>query len=157
MICGGTGITPMIQALHAILGTTDDTTSVTLLYGSTSSDNILAGCELDSWASKSEGRFKLVHTLSREADDSSWAGERGHVSKELIEAHLPSPADDVMIFVCGPVCSPAFVYFEVFVCLSDLSPSQPSMYESLCGPRTEKNVSGVLSDLGYTSEQVFKF
>jgi hypothetical protein len=27
----------------------------------------------------------------------------------------------------------------------------------LCGPRSEKNVSGVLSDLGYTSEQVYKF
>lgn len=34
MICGGTGITPMIQALHALLGTVGDNTTVSMLYGS---------------------------------------------------------------------------------------------------------------------------
>ena len=33
MLVGGTGINPMIQALHAILGTPGNTTKVTLLYG----------------------------------------------------------------------------------------------------------------------------
>ena len=36
-----TGITPMIQALHAILGSPGDKTEVKMLYGSRTSDNIL--------------------------------------------------------------------------------------------------------------------
>lgn len=31
------------------------------------------------------------------------------------------------------------------------------MYETLCGPRTEKTVTGVLADLGYSADQVYKF
>lgn len=31
------------------------------------------------------------------------------------------------------------------------------MYEALCGPRTEKEVKGVLADLGYSADQVYKF
>jgi hypothetical protein len=45
---GGTGITPMIQALHAILGSGPDdqkssTKEVTLLYGSRNKSDILGG------------------------------------------------------------------------------------------------------------------
>ena len=37
MLAGGTGITPMLQALHAILGAPDDETEVSLVYGSKTS------------------------------------------------------------------------------------------------------------------------
>jgi cytochrome-b5 reductase len=44
MLAGGTGITPMIQALHAILDNTNEAPPkqrVTLFYGSQTSDDIL--------------------------------------------------------------------------------------------------------------------
>jgi cytochrome-b5 reductase len=31
-----------------------------------------------------------------------WEGGVGFVSREMIEAHLPKPADDIMILMCGP-------------------------------------------------------
>jgi hypothetical protein len=31
------------------------------------------------------------------------------------------------------------------------------MYNSLCGPRTDKELSGVLRKMGYKAEQVVKF
>ena len=136
MLIGGTGIAPMIQALHAILGTADHTTAVSMLYASKVKEDILAQETLEAWAASSEGRFACKHVLSEEPDGSSWTGARGLITRELIEAHLPAPTDDVVIFVCGP----------------------PGMYESLCGPRNEpQDLKGILAEMGYTAEQVVKF
>jgi cytochrome-b5 reductase len=41
MLVGGTGITPMTQALHAILGDTSDGPHVTMIYGSRKQEDIL--------------------------------------------------------------------------------------------------------------------
>ena len=136
MLIGGTGIAPMVQALHAILGTADDTTAVSMLYASKVKEDILAEETLEAWAAGSEGRFSCKHVLSEEPDGSPWTGARGLITRELIEAHLPAPTDDVVIFVCGP----------------------PGMYESLCGPRNEpQELKGILAEMGYTASQVVKF
>jgi len=133
MIVGGTGITPMIQALHAILGDKESKTQTSMLYGSRESSDILGLDLLQQW----EGdRFNVTHVLSHEPKDSTWTGQRGFITEKLIREKMPSPKEDgVCIFVCGP----------------------PLMYQVLCGPREEKEVKGLLHDLGYTQEQVYKF
>jgi len=138
MIAGGTGITPMIQALHAILGTDNSTTTVSLLYGSRTEDEILGYQLLNDWERKFKNRLTVMHVLSDESDEKSgWEGEKGFIGNELVTKVMPSPkgGDDVMIFVCGP----------------------PPMYEALCGPRGEKELSGVLKERGYAASQVYKF
>jgi cytochrome-b5 reductase len=136
MLIGGTGIAPMVQALHAILGTADDTTAVSMLYASKVKEDILAQETLEAWAANSKGRFSCNHVLSEQPDDSSWTGARGLITRALIEEYIPAPTDDVVIFVCGP----------------------PGMYESLCGPRNEpQELKGILAEMGYTAEQVVKF
>mmetsp|Transcript_20978 Transcript_20978/g.37899 ORF Transcript_20978/g.37899 Transcript_20978/m.37899 type:complete len:324 (+) Transcript_20978:79-1050(+) len=142
MITGGTGITPMMQALHAILGKGSEsmksaTDEISLLYGSRNKNDILGGEMLEKWAKEHEGKFNYVDVLSHEPADSDYSGERGFIDKEKIAKYLPpaSLGDDVIIFVCGP----------------------PIMYKLMCGPRTETEVTGMLGELGYTSKQVFKF
>ena len=132
----------MIQALHAILGDGPEsqkssTEEVTLLYGSRNKNDILGGEMLDNWAGLHKGKFNHIDVLSDEPADSEYAGERGFIDKEKIVKYLPpaSEGEDVVIFVCGP----------------------PVMYQILCGPRNEKEVTGILGELGYTSEQVYKF
>lgn len=138
MLVGGTGITPMIQALHAILGDANSQNQVTMLYGSRVASDILGKELIDAWDKKHE-RFTNVHVLSHEPkDDSSWTGMRGHINKELIEKYVPDPSvgDDLLIFVCGP----------------------PPMYDALCGPREEQDeIKGLLAEMGYKASQVFKF
>jgi cytochrome-b5 reductase len=84
---------------------------------------------------ESSPRLKVVHVLSHEDQHSAWNGERGFISAELCQKHLPSPGTGGLVFVCGP----------------------PPMYDVLCGPRTEKEVNGLLGELGYPPEEVFKF
>lgn len=137
MVVGGTGVTPMLQALHAILGDTDSKAKVTMLYGSQVSSDILGNEMLSKWTADYSDRLSVIHVLSNEPEDSKWEGARGFISKDLIEKRLPAPSlgDDAIIFVCGP----------------------PPMYDALSGPRGEEDVKGVLCEIGYTSSQVYKF
>jgi cytochrome-b5 reductase len=137
MLTGGTGITPMIQALHAILGDASSHNQVTMLYGSQVSTDILASDLLDQWDQDYPDQLQVTHVLSNEPQDSSsWKGERGILDEALLHAYLPPPDDNVIILVCGP----------------------PPMYKALCGPRDEPTkLTGILADMGYKVEQVFKF
>merc|ERR1719420_363960 len=100
MLVGGTGITPMIQALHAVLGNAEDDTKVSMLYGSQKSDQILAGEILARWQEDFPDRLSVTHVVSNEPEDSSWEGERGFITRDLIEKHLGfGPDDDASIFV----------------------------------------------------------
>lgn len=134
MLVGGTGITPMIQALHAILGNPDDDTKVVMLYGSRSSSDILASETMDAWAASSK-QLTVKNVLSAEPADSAYDGLRGFIDADLIKSSFPPPEEDPLIFVCGP----------------------PPMYNALCGAREDEELSGVLKELGYTKEQVYKF
>ena len=135
MLVGGTGVAPMIQALHAILGAAD-ATEVTLLYGSKTQQDILAQEQLDEWASESNGKLVVHHVLSEEPDGSDWKGRRGFIDEKKIQETLPSSDDDdSLIFVCG----------------------SPAMYDMLCGERTEKEITGILGKMGYSNDVVHKF
>ena len=57
MLIGGTGIAPMIQALHAILGTEGNSTHVKMIYANRTEQDILAKDTIDAWAAASGGRY----------------------------------------------------------------------------------------------------
>lgn len=136
MLVGGTGITPMVQALHAILGTATDETQVTMVYGNKAQKDILLKELLDKWSADYPTRLKVVHVLSDAADDSTWTGPKGFITKELLAEQCPPASEDHMVMVCGP----------------------PPMYTALCGPRDKpEELTGALSEMGFTASQVFKF
>eukprot|EP00522_Entomoneis_paludosa_P000235 CAMPEP_0172472628 /NCGR_PEP_ID=MMETSP1065-20121228/68438_1 /TAXON_ID=265537 /ORGANISM="Amphiprora paludosa, Strain CCMP125" /LENGTH=323 /DNA_ID=CAMNT_0013230777 /DNA_START=1007 /DNA_END=1975 /DNA_ORIENTATION=+ len=101
MIIGGTGVTPMIQALHEILGSSNDDgvichpetkktiPVVTVLYGSRTSQDILGQELLSTWAQLYPDQLKLHFVLSQEPEDSTWTGLRGRINKDLIVQHFP--------------------------------------------------------------------
>lgn len=135
MLVGGTGIAPMVQALHALLGTPSDGSTATVLYSSKTQADILAKGTLDEWEAAHPRKLQVHHTLTREPTGTGWTGRRGRIDEALLREHLPPPSDDVLIFVCGP----------------------PDMYDALCGARTDEGLSGLLADMGYAAEQVVKF
>jgi cytochrome-b5 reductase len=137
-LVGGTGITPMIQALHAILGDEEAENEVVMLYGSREAGDILGKTMIDAWAAEYPEKLKVVHILSHEPEDSEWKGRRGHISKEIMEEFVPGgpeQGDDIIVFICGP----------------------PPMYNALSGPRGEEDVKGLLGEMGYKKGQVYKF
>lgn len=134
MLVGGTGITPMIQALHPLLANPEDTTNITMLYGSQTEDDILARELLHAWSSNYD-QLTVIHVLSNEPEGSNWLGQRGFITSRLIQSRCPAPSDDHLVMVCGP----------------------PPMYNGLCGPRDDPNLTGALAELQFSPERVFKF
>ncbi|KAK3694777.1 hypothetical protein B0T22DRAFT_81413 [Podospora appendiculata] len=138
LIAGGTGITPMFQLCRAIFNNPEDKTKVTLVVGNVSEEDILLKNELAHLENTYPQRFRAFYVLDNPPKE--WAGGKGYISKELLKTVLPEPkTDNIKLFVCGP----------------------PPMMNAISGnkksPRDQGELVGVLKELGYTPEQVYKF
>ncbi|XP_067161808.1 NADH-cytochrome b5 reductase 3 [Apteryx mantelli] len=100
MIAGGTGITPMLQIIRAVMKNKDDHTICQLLFANQTEKDILLRSELEEIQIQNPSRFKLWYTLDRAPE--SWEYSQGFVNQEMIRDHLPPPQDDVLILMCGP-------------------------------------------------------
>ncbi|KAI7854529.1 hypothetical protein BDC45DRAFT_545266 [Circinella umbellata] len=145
MICGGTGITPMLQLIRKIFDTDskfdktkDEKIKVTLIFTNQTEDDILLRKELDGYAKQFPYRFKVIYGVDRPSP--GWKGHTGFVTKELIQKHLPGPdTPSSVIFVCGP---------------------DPQL-AAIAGPKAEDKsqgqLGGILKELGYPQDHVYKF
>ncbi|KAM3933721.1 NADH-cytochrome b5 reductase 1 [Leptodactylus fuscus] len=100
MIAGGTGLTPMLQIIQAILNDPEDETKCFLLYANKTEDDILLRKDLEKLKDEYSERFKLWFTVDSAPED--WDYSIGLIDAKMIQEHLPPPADDVFILLCGP-------------------------------------------------------
>jgi cytochrome-b5 reductase len=100
MLAGGTGITPMLQIIRAILKNPEDTTKITLIYANVTIDDILLREDLESFATRYPEKFKLVLVVEKTVD--TWTGGMGFISEAMIREHCPPLATDIKILICGP-------------------------------------------------------
>ena len=147
MICGGTGIAPMYQALCKLMNTTSDERRVVLLYGNHTPADILLKDELHTWARKQRHRLTIVHCIGTAhardnarpdgwRDTDEFVAETGWVDEAKVRKYAFPPSEDTLVFVCGI----------------------PALYEGMCGPRSEKALpdGSTLAKLGYTESMVSK-
>ncbi|KAM7268913.1 hypothetical protein ACFE04_011079 [Oxalis oulophora] len=135
MIAGGSGITPMLQVIEAILKNPDDITQVDLIYANISPDDILLKQKLDSLAS-SHPNFNVFYTVDNPTK--VWKGGKGYISKDMVVKGLPRPSEDTLILVCGP----------------------PGLMQHVSGEKDKRDqgeLSGILKEIGYTEQMVYKF
>ena len=77
-----------------------DETIISLIYANQTEGDILARSELEALAAAHPSRLSLWYTLDRPPTD--WAYGSGFVTAEMISRHLPPPADDTLVLMCGP-------------------------------------------------------
>ncbi|KAI9815471.1 MAG: NADH-cytochrome b5 reductase [Pycnora praestabilis] len=104
MICGGTGITPMLQIIRAIIRGRPsnggmDRTEVDLIFANVDHSDILLKDDLDALAREDSG-FRVHYVLNNPPE--KWSGGTGFVTAEMIKENLPGPAKDMKILICGP-------------------------------------------------------
>jgi len=138
MLAGGTGIAPMYQALHALLGTAGDTTQVRLIYSNASPKDIMLRAELDAMAAEHPNRLQITYVLGSSAEASTlegWSGETGWIDEDKIRRRGFPPSNDTVVWVCGV----------------------DAMYASLAGSRMKPLQEGsVLHKLGYSEAMVWR-
>ena len=136
LIAGGTGITPMLQIIKEVLKNPDDRTELHLVFANNTEEDILLKQVLDTFAAKHKN-FKVTYVLSQPS--ANWKGLKGFVSADIVNTYLPKPSADNIIFVCGP----------------------PPMMKAVSGDKTpdykQGPVEGLLKDLNYTEDMVYKF
>ncbi|MCJ1350202.1 MAG: NADH-cytochrome b5 reductase [Icmadophila ericetorum] len=138
LIAGGTGITPMYQLINTIFKNADDKTKISLVYANVTENDILLKREFEEFENTFPQRFRAFYVLDKPPN--AWAQGKGRIDKELLKTVLPEPkTENIKIFVCGP----------------------PGMYKAVSGmkpsPTDQGELEGILKELGYTKDQVYKF
>ncbi|KAK0710889.1 hypothetical protein B0H67DRAFT_516543 [Lasiosphaeris hirsuta] len=101
MVAGGTGITPMLQVIRAIVRgrATGDATQVDLIFANVTPQDILLKEDLDALVTEDKG-IRVHYVLDK--PPAGWTGGVGYVTSDMITKWLPAPAEDVKILICGP-------------------------------------------------------
>ncbi|XP_060695681.1 NADH-cytochrome b5 reductase 3-like [Hemiscyllium ocellatum] len=123
MIAGGTGITPMLQLIRAIVKDPEDQTICHLLFANQTEKDILLQSELEEIEAEHPHRVIIWYTLDRAPE--GWKYSEGFVNEQMIKEHLPPAADDVLILLCGP---PPMIQFACNPNLDKLGYSQSSRF-----------------------------
>ncbi|KAG2136510.1 uncharacterized protein EDB93DRAFT_1168933 [Suillus bovinus] len=138
LIGGGSGIAPLYQVLQHALADKTNKTKFKLLYANVTEQDIILREEFDAMKKKYPETFDVVYVLDRA--DANWKGPTGYIGADLIKQHIapPSLGGKVKVFICGP----------------------PGQVTSIAGAkkgRDQGELNGILKELGYTKDQVFKF
>jgi ferredoxin-NADP reductase len=99
-VAGGVGITPFISMLREMRHT-NDSRDVLLIYSNRSEGDIIFSEELEELTRSPGLNLKVVHVLSRAADQ--WPGERGRIGKDLLGKYVAPEPMARKYFICGPM------------------------------------------------------
>lgn len=158
MIGTGTGITALLQVIRTSLAEKNDKTKISLLFANPSDHRVLLKGTLDELAKFSEGRFKPYYTVDKIMGPEPWQGFVGYIDAAKVKATMPPPAKKNIILVCGSdqlmnsVCG---VPFAVMKPWSSGHSMQPAAAHG--AGNVGDDVGGILGDLGYQSEHVYRF
>ena len=112
LICGGSGITPILQVLRTVLDDEEDTeTQLYLLNVNRTETDILCRDELEALhglhghgspaiTGERKAQIRVNYTLSRPSPQ--WPFSTGRINDAMLEAHMPPPSGDAVILTCGP-------------------------------------------------------
>ncbi|KAK5135575.1 NADH-cytochrome b5 reductase [Meristemomyces frigidus] len=101
MIAGGTGITPMLQIVKAVLRgrSKGDQTEIDLIFANVDEKDILLRADIDSLVDE-DTKFRVHYVLNNPPE--KWRGGVGFVTADMMKEHFPAPAKDIKILICGP-------------------------------------------------------
>ncbi|TFY74763.1 hypothetical protein EWM64_g9250 [Hericium alpestre] len=138
LIGGGSGITPLYQILKHALPDPSNKTKFKLIFANIAPADILLKEEFDEWKKKYPNNFDVVYTVDKPTPD--WKGPSGYINAELIKKEIASPElkEKTKIFICGP----------------------PGQVDAIAGKKAgmkQGELGGILKQLGYTEDQVYKF
>ncbi len=93
----GVGITPMMSMLRTLADRGNDQ-SLLLIYGSKTWEDVIFREELETL--KPRLNLSIVHVISEPPE--GWQGERGRITKPMLERLLPRDRNSRDYFICGP-------------------------------------------------------
>lgn len=166
MIAGGTGFTPMLQIIrHSLTDPFEpgvvDATKLSFLFCNRTENHILLKGMFDELAKNFPERFRLFYAVDHALDRERWEAAENHfmgfVTKEMIRTTMPAPGEEKsVIMLCGPdhlLNHVAGTPMHTMAAMSGsltVQPSAPDLNNLV-------ELGGILAELGYTNDQVYRF
>jgi predicted ferric reductase len=97
LVMGGIGVTPAMSMLRTLRDSGERRHAI-LIYGNKDWENVAFREELEELRQAID--LEVVHILEEPPD--FWMGERGFVTRELLEKYLPAEPATYQYFICGP-------------------------------------------------------
>lgn len=187
LICGGTGICPILQFMNASLDHKNDATKLHLLFGNRSENKILLKGMLDKRAVEFKDRLKVYYTVDKlddventvpnpvfktgaplnidttKLEKTSPDGKKyfngfvGHMDHGMVRATIPAASDKTLVLVCGPDMFMSKMVGSAPMVMRAMSSGQAYQPSGAGVLNNAADVSGILGDLGYTKEMVYRF
>ena len=100
MVCAGSGVTPILAVLRAVVEDEEDETRCLVVDGNREEEDILCREELDGcW----KGGCRVLHTLSKGPE--GWRGRRGRITAEMVLEEMQGETTgegETLVLICGP-------------------------------------------------------
>ena len=139
LLGAGTGTTPLYQLASHIARNPEDKTKINVFYGNKTSSDILLKKEWNELQEKYPDQVKVTYFVDKLDDGKENGVELGFISKEFIAKNAPGPKEDTHLFICGP------------------PPFMKAYSGEKAKPTDQGELTGLLQELGYSKDQVFKF
>jgi predicted ferric reductase len=97
LIAGGVGITPMLSILET-MADRDDVRPCVLFIGVRSECEVICADQIE--ALRARLSLDVITVISEPGP--SWAGERGYLTADILDRHLPPRRHRLQYFLCGP-------------------------------------------------------
>jgi ferredoxin-NADP reductase len=97
LVAGGSGVVPLMAMIRVRAAAKSDV-ETRLLFSSRRWDDVIYRDELEQLQ---DDRFSVIHTLTR-SQPPDWQGYGRRVDAEMLTEVTPSPAEEPLVFVCGP-------------------------------------------------------
>ena len=99
IVCGGSGITPVLQILNEVITVPEDFTKIYVIYANDTEKDILLKEELDEMAEKYPN-FEIHYVVRHPKQN--WDGESGLITMDQMNRYLPPYSEDNRLIICGP-------------------------------------------------------
>jgi ring-1,2-phenylacetyl-CoA epoxidase subunit PaaE len=103
MFGGGSGITPLLSIIKTILPA-ETKSKMFLIYGSRTEDDIIFKKQLDQLEMQYQGRFKVIHVLTKPTY--TWAGYKTRINQAsaviFLKQDIGIELDKAEYYLCGP-------------------------------------------------------
>ena len=96
-VAGGSGVTPVMSNLRT-LADRGDRRPILLVYANGTWEDVIFREELEGLEERLN--LRVVHVIEDPPD--GWEGERGYITADVLDRHLPEERERCEYFVCGP-------------------------------------------------------
>ena len=157
LICGGTGLTPMLQVLrYALESCSEDKTKFHLLFCNRTENHIFLKGLLNQLAKTYPKRLVVHYSVDFALRPEAWEGFIGYPTTETLRRTMPPPCEKNLIMVCGPDQLLWHVVGTPTRVLKTLSGGKRIQPMAIDLPNYVK-VGGLLDKIGHDMEQVYCF